>query len=167
MVKVLFKEQQRFSQWWIWVIIAGNIGLFGYLLYLFYGTAQPVEDAPPQWVMLIFCLIPVWLVFLFLSMRLITEIRKEGIYFMYRPFHRKKRFYAWEEIDRCYVRKYRPILEYGGWGIRAGTGKYGKAFNVSGNIGLQLELKNGKKILIGTHKPRELERELSKLETPQ
>ncbi len=40
-------------------------------------------------------------------------------------------------------------------GIRYGP--KGTAYNVSGKIGLQLELKNGKKILIGTRKPEEIE----------
>jgi hypothetical protein len=33
----------------------------------------------------------------------------------------------------------------------------GKAFNVSGNKGLQLEFNDGRKLLIGTSKPEELE----------
>jgi hypothetical protein len=54
------------------------------------------------------------------------------------------------------VRKYSPIKEYGGWGFRYGF-KNGKAYNISGNMGLQLILKNGDRILIGTQKPEELE----------
>jgi len=38
----------------------------------------------------------------------------------------------------------------------------GKAYNVSGNIGLQLFLKSDEKILIGTNKPMELETFLKK-----
>ena len=55
------------------------------------------------------------------------------------------------------------MLEYGGWGLRGGfflnKGK-GTAYNVSGNIGIQLEFVNGKKILIGTHKRDEVDRVL-------
>ncbi len=49
---------------------------------------------------------------------------------------------------------YRPILEYGGWGIRYGL--RGRAYNVSGNRGLRVELTNGKHILFGSAKPEEL-----------
>lgn len=64
----------------------------------------------------------------------------------------------WEQIDSAYVRSYNPIGEYGGWGIRGGklwSKSKGKAINVSGDIGIQLELKNGDKLLIGTQKKEE------------
>ena len=50
------------------------------------------------------------------------------------------------------------LLEYGGWGLKGGLlwkKSKGIAINVSGNIGIQLELKNGKKLLIGTQKLQE------------
>lgn len=40
--------------------------------------------------------------------------------------------------------------DYGGWGIR--YGRKGKAFNVFGSRGLQLEFTNGKRLLIGSQK---------------
>ncbi|MGK0329715.1 MAG: hypothetical protein ACJAXF_003214, partial [Polaribacter sp.] len=55
-------------------------------------------------------------------------------------------------------RTYLPISEFGGWGLRGGfffnKGKE-KAVNISGNIGIQLILKSGKKLLIGTQKESE------------
>ena len=66
-------------------------------------------------------------------------------------------------MSKCYVREYSPIAEYGGWGLRGGFFGKGSALNVSGNKGLQLELKNNKKILIGTNKPKELSETLSKI----
>lgn len=52
------------------------------------------------------------------------------------------------------MRTYSPIKEYGGWGYRI-TLKNGKAFNVTGNKGIQLVLKSGKKLLIGTQQESE------------
>ena len=46
---------------------------------------------------------------------------------------------------------YSPLREYGGWGIRYGWN--GKAYNVSGNQGIQLELSEGRRVLIGTQNP--------------
>ena len=48
-----------------------------------------------------------------------------------------------------------PIAEFGGWGIRYGFGA-GWVWNVSGNMGVQLELDNGRKVLIGSQRPAEL-----------
>lgn len=54
-----------------------------------------------------------------------------------------------------------PIKEYGGWGIK---GKFkSKAYNVSGNIGLQLYLKNGRKVLFGTQRQEAIENAMKKL----
>jgi hypothetical protein len=64
----------------------------------------------------------------------------------------KKKFFSWEEIEKISVREYSPLFEYGGWGIR--RGKSGRAYNVKGNIGLQLVLKNGKKILLELKKQK-------------
>ncbi|MHC4338483.1 MAG: hypothetical protein ACYSTG_11155 [Planctomycetota bacterium] len=60
-------------------------------------------------------------------------------------------------MSECYARTYKPIREYGGWGIRYSFRKgIGRAYNMSGNKGVQLVFKNGKKLLIGSQKPDEL-----------
>jgi hypothetical protein len=61
----------------------------------------------------------------------------------------KNKIFSREEIQRYEIRKYSPLLDYGGWGIKKRF-KWGRAYNVSGNIGLQLYLKTGKKVLFGT-----------------
>jgi hypothetical protein len=61
----------------------------------------------------------------------------------------------WNEVQQCYIREYSPIFEYGGWGWRYSFSN-GRAYNVSGKIGLQIVLKNGKRILIGTQKANKL-----------
>ena len=54
-------------------------------------------------------------------------------------------------------------MEYGGWGLRLGLFGNGKAFNVSGDKGLQLEFTDNKKLLIGTNRPEELTETLIKI----
>jgi hypothetical protein len=71
------------------------------------------------------------------------------------PFQFKYNEISWNDVLTIEVRKYKPIREYGGWGYRFSF-KNGKAYNISGNMGLQIVLKNGDKILIGTQKPDEL-----------
>jgi hypothetical protein len=46
------------------------------------------------------------------------------------------------------------MREYGGWGVKYGWA--GKAYNISGNRGVQLKLSNGKGLLIGSQRPEEL-----------
>ena len=90
-----------------------------------------------------------------------TEIGDEGIAYRMQPFHRTWRRIPWEEIERAYVREYKPLREFGGWGVRIGVN--GKAYNVKGNQGLQIELISGQKILLGTQRPEALQEVLDAL----
>lgn len=80
-----------------------------------------------------------------------TKINRKGISAGFEPLPFFRRHYDWDEIQECYIRTYAPVSEYGGWGIR-GFGR-AKAYNVSGNIGIQIITKNNERFLIGTEKP--------------
>ena len=82
-----------------------------------------------------------------------TEVRDDGLYARLFPLTRQQ-FFAWPEIRSFEARTYRPILEYGGWGLR--YGRNGKAYNVRGNRGVQLEFTTGKRLLIGSQRANEL-----------
>ncbi|AUC23926.1 hypothetical protein BTO15_00635 [Polaribacter sejongensis] len=85
------------------------------------------------------------------------------MHYQFFPLHFKVKTIPWNTISKAYVRKYQPISEFGGWGLRGGfffnKGKE-KAVNVSGDIGIQLILKNGEKLLIGTLLKEEAKRVL-------
>ena len=57
--------------------------------------------------------------------------------------------------------KYKPISQYGGWGIKYGFN--GKAYNVSGNLGVKVFLKNGSNIMFGSQNYKSLARSLLNL----
>lgn len=70
-------------------------------------------------------------------------------------FGRRTRFRVpLKNVMRAYARTYDPLAEYGGWGIR-GVGR-NRAFNIQGNLGVQLVLRSGQKLLIGSDRPEEL-----------
>lgn len=100
-------------------------------------------------------LVPLGIAYLIWVSRLETEVRQDSLCVRYFPFHRSFRIFKPDELSECRARNYRPLLEYGGWGIR--WGPKGRAYNVSGHEGVQLVFKNGKRLLIGSAKPRELE----------
>lgn len=105
----------------------------------------------------VFILLMAGLLWLMWASRLVTEVRDDGVYVRFFPFHRHFKVFLWEDIESFEARTYRPILEYGGWGLRFGLG--GTAYNVSGNRGLQLVLGSGgwsDRLLIGTQRPEEL-----------
>lgn len=86
--------------------------------------------------------------------RLITTVTKKGLFIRYIPFHFKMKEIDLKEIKNIEAKQYRPIMEYGGWGIRVGWKK--KAYNVFGNKGVEITYRNDHKLLIGSQKPDEL-----------
>ena len=66
-----------------------------------------------------------------------------------------------EDIEKFKAMSYSPLKEYGGWGIRFGF--KGKAYNVSGNKGVKVFLKNDTNIMFGSQKYKELEKTLKKI----
>jgi hypothetical protein len=151
----MYTETQRFTQWWLWLIL---IGVWSSMVYSII-TAPPQTGAAVYVSFGIGILLPV----LFWQMRLITRITEEGIYVRFIPFHFKEKFFPWETITASYVRAYSPLKEYGGWGIKYGFNGQGLVYNVAGNVGLQLQFKEGEAILIGTQKGEEIKQVLAAL----
>jgi hypothetical protein len=90
------------------------------------------------------------------SMRLRVEMDGEAIRIRFFPLWKKTVPLA--EVVHFEARRYRPILEYGGWGIRYSPFGRGWAYNIRGKEGVQLELANGQRILIGSQRAEELAR---------
>ena len=154
----LFEETQRFKQVWIWIILIGVSLVMLYQLTMALTESNPATESLTALTIALFLVIGVNIIIY--SARLKTKIDNEGVSITFKPLINKPKLFACEEIDRAFVRKYKPIWEYGGWGIRYRWS--GRAYNTSGNIGLQLIMKSGKKILIGTRKPEELKAFLDK-----
>jgi hypothetical protein len=82
-----------------------------------------------------------------------VEVKDDVLTVRYWPFSNRR--IPLSEIASCEVRTYRPIREYGGWGVRYSWAN-GMAYNVSGNRGVQLVLRDGRHVLIGSREPDEL-----------
>ncbi len=146
----VFKEEQRFTQLWIIILLAISV-LVPVVIIIIQFLQDKGSFSTTEFILVISLtvLLPL-VIFLF---KLYTKIDEQGVHYKFFPFHLKLRTIAWQEISKAYVRRYDAISEYGGWGLKGGAfwrKSKGIAINVSGDIGIQLELKNGKKILIGT-----------------
>jgi len=155
----VFNETQRFNQWWLKVILLAMFLSLLYAIYHWYFVNTNVgnvssDDTTGQ-VIVFLSIAPLFILFYFL--KLTTEIDESGIHYQFLPFHFSKKTIHWHEMDDCYLRAYKPIAEYGGWGYRTSFGN-GKAFNVKGNKGIQINLSNGKKVLLGTQKQEQAEK---------
>lgn len=146
----IYREKQRFRQWWVWLfILAGPAFLLGVVLH------QTVLGSGADYVSILLTIIlgggfPV----LFYFTGLDTEVRNCGLYIRFRPFHRKWVVFRFVDITKAEAMTYSPIKDYGGWGIRHGW--QGKAYNVSGNKGVMLTLCDDRQLMIGSSNSKAL-----------
>lgn len=171
--KLLFEEEQLFNYTWIWwlmmIVAIPSLLVFGYGVYqqLFLGEPwgnNPMSDTTMIVVVPLIYLILGGVVWLFMVMKLVIKIDQSTITYSFHPFISRTRVLHSTDLKNQYVRKYHPIFEYGGWGYRFLNSK-DLAYNVKGKWGLQLVFTNGKKLLLGTQKPKELEQALITLKT--
>jgi hypothetical protein len=157
--ELLFIESQRFKQPWLWAILLGADVLVLYTVLTKVWSGQSTGLILAAFVPLVILIL---VNVLFAMLRLETVIKQDGIAVWFYPFHLKYKHYPWSKIAQAYVREYNPIGEYGGWGIRLGLFGRGRAYNVSGDKGIQLVFTDGSRLLIGTNKPEEADAALQK-----
>lgn len=159
MDRVIFFESQKFDRKWIWTIFSILIGFvcipFGLVWYLVLsmtkhsfiiimvsiGFIPAVILLPIAWYLALIC-------------RMDTEVNRDSITVKcsLSPFNRMGVKYPFQDVETMYHRSCRPIKEFGGYGVRWGFGNNGRAFLVSGAEGIQLLLKGGGKVFIGSKK---------------
>jgi len=160
----IFREVQRFTQPWLVIFIAifaivTTIGVWGKI---FFGWPAWDTHLSNTALLIYWSIMPLLIMLLFV-IRLETEITPNAIRVRLWPVHLSFRVFPIDEIKGVFVRTYKPIREYGGWGWRVSLTGKGAAYNISGNRGIQLIFRNGRKLLIGTQKPQEAELALTQL----
>jgi hypothetical protein len=146
---------QRFRQWWVVVLALGLAALAWWLFVRQVVLGREFGDNPaPDWAMwLLWAVIGVVLPLTFMFVRLVLEVTDEGVLVRFVPLTR--RLIRLEEIESLEVRTYNALAEYGGWGIKGWTGSK-IAYNVSGNQGVDLTLRDGRRIMLGSQRADEL-----------
>jgi hypothetical protein len=159
-----FLEKQRFKLWWLWIILVAVIGTFIWgivqqtVFHVAFGS-KPVSSL----VLACLTIIPIGIAVLIFSIVMKTRINSAGVYCSFRPFEMKGKMMEWGDIEKVYVREYSALREFAGWGLKYGGTIYGWAYTVGGRYGLQLKLKDGSKLLLGTHKPERVKELLGQL----
>ncbi len=154
----LFCETQRFRQLWLWALLLSVAGLVWYIAINQLVFGIKVGDKPaPNVVAAGLCVgFGIILPGLFAVVRMQTTIDSTGIRVAWLPYRFTAVRCYWAQIESWKIRRFRPITEFGGWGVRNGTGGC-RAVTMSGNVGLELILRDGTRYLIGTQRTREIE----------
>jgi hypothetical protein len=162
--EVLFKEVQHFRQPLLWllfgVVLVIIVGITGFLAVKLIFLSKPPHTGIGI-ALLIPSVVAICIGLLLFSAKLEVEVRKDGLYLRFFPFHMSFQTISLENLEKHEAITFAPLKDYGGWGIR--YGKKGKAYIVSGNTGVLLSFKDGKTLCIGSQKAEELNGALSKI----
>ena len=158
-MKLEFKETQKLSQWWLWLILLTSAGFMIFKTYQHLFLEVQDGNIPISIeALVVLTILLIGLIVIFGMMKLKTELNQQELKISFIPFS-KKHFY-WKDIKSAKVIDYGFV---GGWGLRFWTA-HGTVYNTGGNIGLALEFKNGDKFLVGTQKGEELKEFLKDLD---
>lgn len=148
-----FVEEQRFRQWWLWLIIAAPVAVawYGFWRQIIQGESFGNHPAPDWAMWLLWLGVGLVLPWILYSLALRVEVRQGtlAIRFTTPLFPLFRKTIRLEQVQSAEDVTYRPLRDYGGWGIRFGA--KGTAYTMSGSRGVKLRLGAGASILIGSH----------------
>jgi hypothetical protein len=143
-VAAVFREEQYFD-WRVYSLIA-TVGLITGLG-LIRGRAWSLEVVLGLAIglgLLMFLIV--------LLLHMTTEVNATDLYVWFGWAPSYPRVVPISSVRCVEVVTYRPIADYGCWGIRSGRDGE-KAFIARGNRGVRIELSDGTKLLIGSQRP--------------
>jgi len=154
----LFVEEQPARQWWLWLLVANFVFWVWYGFYVQIIQGRVVGSKPaPDWAWwLMAAILGVALPWLLYAVRLRFDLYPDRIVagFVTPHFPLIRTTIKLERVESAEPVTYRPLRDYGGWGLRR-SGK-GIAYNMSGNRGALLTMKEGPNVLLGSRQPEHL-----------
>lgn len=134
---IIIKEIQRMSQKWLWLLLISINIFFLYNL---------ISSSNFEIINLFSVLVLLSVTYFFYRIKLIYSITEKSIIINFAPFLKKT--IQINDIVGISIIKYRPLKDYGGWGIRIKNNI--TAYTIGGNTGILISLKNKEQILIGS-----------------
>jgi hypothetical protein len=155
----LYEEKIIIRKTWVGALILTSL-----LLSVLVVAVSIVADPNTKYtssIIAILIIVEVTLFILFLFAKLIIKIDVLGISYQWFPLMIKQSQVNWDTVTNAWVRKSKPLKEFGGWGIKGS--RKNRAINVSGDWGLQLVLMDERRIFIETQKPEDIKQVLVQL----
>lgn len=171
MTSELFKEEQHFEPFLIWIVVGLGVipmsSILGWGVYTQIILGQPWGDNPMSDVglllitLLVFALL-VGIIMLLTKSTLQSEVTKWGVRYRFPPF-----IPGWKEILKQDLNEYRirKYTIFRGYGVRWGLDGV-KTLNVKGTQGIEFHYGKKKRLLIGTQHPQEFINALDKMMNP-
>lgn len=155
---VIYREEQNFA-WWIYALLGLVIAAIGAGIMWSHAHGAPQLAALHAWGLELPAVLAAGLglscAVVVGVLRMTTEVTPNDVrvWFGWIPIYRH--FVLLTDIERLEVVRFRPIADYGFWGIR--RGRDGERVLIArGNRGVRLHLADGSRLLIGSQNPEAL-----------
>lgn len=164
---VIFKEQQRFSNWILWLLlISMAVGVWFWFIasvILSTGVSSGLEESiTPVWfVVLVWLVLGVLIPIFVFMLRFDLKIENGEIVFQYFPFHMKPKRLSIKEIQNYKIVRFDPLGDYGGWGVRKKTNTIG--YITPSDRGVIVLLDGEMQLTFGTDEPKDLYMAIDKI----
>jgi len=149
-----FHEEQSFGPWLFWTLVA-VVGIPVAFLAV-ESLFRPVPFVPSLIAIAIF--IPIALVFF--AARLVVDVTRDEIAVSFHLLW-PTRHIPLASVERATAEWYNPLWDYGGWGVRYAFAN-GWSFNTGGHNGVLVRTTDGKRVMIGSRRAKELEVAIAK-----
>jgi hypothetical protein len=150
--------------WWI-ILVVGLVAATSWLSFvqqIVLGRPFGSNPGPDGSVWLLWLGFGIAFPLFFWAMRLTVEVSPEALRIRYIPLLRRS--IPLDAIRRVEARRYNPLLEYGGWGIR-GWRRGRMIYSVSGTQCVELELHDGTFLAVGSTRAEELAAAIERFRT--
>lgn len=156
--RAVYRERTWAPAWALVLMGLAVVASIGPLLYFGYGQAelgQLADDMSARRAgMLAGGLAIVYGLALSTFSCLNVEVRSDHLFLWFGPLRLIRKRIRYSDIQRVSAITYRPFREFGGWGIRWRPGK--SAWSIRGNRAVNVELRNGKSVYVGSRVPQRL-----------
>ena len=153
----IFRETQWLvrAHWWLAALIAVAPIVGWWALVQQVILHRPFGNHPgPDWVVwLMWAVCGLAMPVLLFAARMTIRVTGNGLRVTYFPL--LARTLPFSAIKSCEPVEYHPLRDFGGWGIHS-SARFGLAYTVGGNQGVELELADGKRMMLGSQRSMEL-----------
>ena len=152
----IFVENQRFTQWWLWVVllvpVAISLGTMAFFLSRVSVWSRQLH------VLMAALALPLATPVLFLAMRMNVVLTGQRLTARFFPIRRR--------IEIVDVTSFRVLTytigDFGGWGIKWARDR-SMVMSVSGNRAIRVNRRTGKSLILGTQRPDDFAAALQEL----
>lgn len=144
-------RERTWAPAWVWILVWG-VCMAAAVATIQGAGREPLSTTVTALTLGAVLLFPLLMTLCFL--RFDVEVRADHLFIAFGPLHLVRKRIRYGDMESVEAVTYRPIREFGGWGIRPTGGR--TAWTIRGNQAVRVVLRSGKQVYVGSRFPRRL-----------